>query len=393
MQSLTPELKRAIYNILKENGYISTLIENGGLMDILSELWDVYSLPATGNDLRYKNFGRELHKHYVLNSDWTDDEVFIDHLRLLETEDTKFIRFVKDILNNNQVKSPLPIKIIEVMQLLGEGGYMVTFETVDGYTVFTIEINADLLNETEANDICFFVTVAKKDSRSDRFSGHEAPDRFPSFMLVHNPKWNDYSCWSWFSLFYYPDADHGTFIGNVKIIKRGEDDTMKFIPKEFYTLPDAFCSLGLSTDYYTALHNVFGHDGWRVAKALRDCACFSEIEEAFANDVNFRYSLRRENSSEKALREGRFLLAGYDMGGCYSFKYKYLPGYAEEFDDLVGIDFNFKYECQPFERIIGLIGENGVGKTSLLRQITDDLSHKRHSAFDGSLPFYSKIIV
>lgn len=390
MQTLTEDIKRNIYEVLKDGMFLRNVDTPAVMMEILSDIWDVYSMHSTGNDPLCSDLGREIKKHYLIDSDMSDDEVFLSHLRLFHISDDRFVRFVKTVLDANLIVGPMPIEVVEIMHLFGEAGYVATFKIVDGFTIFSIEPGEALMHHTIDNDILFHVVTTRNGVRSSRMDSHDAPHTLPAFVLVHNDGWNDYGCWSWFSLFYYNTDGAASLIGDVKIIKRGETDTYSVIDKQFRRLPDDFCSLGLDVSYYYRLRDIFGSGAWSIAKAMRDSACFSAIEEAFTDDTFFKNSLCRSNSSEKALREGRFLVAGYDMRQSYAFTYNFHPGYA---DGPVSIDFNFKYDSQPFERIISLIGENGVGKTTLLNRITDALSREDRTMFSGSMPFYSKIIV
>lgn len=67
-----------------------------------------------------------------------------------------------------------------------------------------------LLPEDERNEIPFFVVKKKMHSYLERSNSHDTPAYFPSFVLVHNDGWNDYSAFTIFWLFYYPDKDRSS---------------------------------------------------------------------------------------------------------------------------------------------------------------------------------------
>jgi predicted ATP-dependent endonuclease of OLD family len=78
------------------------------------------------------------------------------------------------------------------------------------------------------------------------------------------------------------------------------------------------------------------------------------------------------------------------MEEAYSFSYKYvLPYHGED----VEIEFKYKYDGQDFERIIGLIGENGVGKTSLIKKILESLIYNDNRNFTGLRPLFSSVLM
>lgn len=61
--------------------------------NFLGRLFDLTALPSTDN--RYKTAGEDIHKHTVLNDDWTDDWVFTDNrFNLLHVQDKLFLEFL-----------------------------------------------------------------------------------------------------------------------------------------------------------------------------------------------------------------------------------------------------------------------------------------------------------
>lgn len=76
------DLRKEIYNILKNEDLIVNTVQNGNFMNIVSSIWNIYEMPATGEDFRYNNYGDELKKHFVMNSDWNIDKVFINKIEV-----------------------------------------------------------------------------------------------------------------------------------------------------------------------------------------------------------------------------------------------------------------------------------------------------------------------
>ncbi len=383
------DLRKEIYNILKDEDLIVNTVQNGNFMNIVSSIWDIYEMPATGEDFRYNNYGDELEKHFVMNSDWNIDKVFINKLKLLENEDTFNDFLLKILIGNNFKFNQTPPCINNIQLSLKKENMILLLINKEGLCSFSLSLHGDYLSDIKDNKIPFYVVERKGNLRSDNSSSHDVPNNTPCFILVYNDGWNDYGCYSWFSLFYYKKKDCRKLIGNVKIIKSNESQTFDVIDKKFHFLSDDFCSLGMDVGYYNTLREVFHEEAWSILKALRDAAAFNNIEEKFFSNSNFKDSLCRENSSEKALREGLYCIEGKDMTESYSFTYKFQPKYSEDYTNIL---FDFKYDSKPFQRIIGLIGENGVGKTTLLRELPQALGRKNEIEFEGELPLYSKII-
>lgn len=81
-------------NIL--DGFLITRIPWFGQLDqpsFLGRLYDLSRLPSY--DGRYKTAGEDIHKHTVLNNDWTDEWIFTDaRFNLLHSSDREFLDFL-----------------------------------------------------------------------------------------------------------------------------------------------------------------------------------------------------------------------------------------------------------------------------------------------------------
>ena len=215
------------------------------------------------------------------------------------------------------------------------------------------------------------------------------PEDRNCFVLTHDFGWNDYSYYTRYRLYYVKDGNPSE-IGQVKIMKRGTADTSACLPKEFIALEDDYCSLGNTTSYYSTMRDVLGGEAPKVLSQLRDVAFYESIYKQFEDDIILKTSLLRTDESEKARREGRYHLYGRNMDDAYAFNYNYrlpYPGHDVE------IEFNYKYSGKNYERIIGMIGENGVGKTTLIKQILNSLIANDNSQFTGLRPLFSSVLM
>ncbi len=95
--SLTVDIKKWIYQQMKDVRIIDYVVGYGHFMDILSSVWDVYSMPRK-EDHRYAHYGDEVQQHFINNNDWTTDKIFVSDLKLFD-DDAKFEQFVIGILN------------------------------------------------------------------------------------------------------------------------------------------------------------------------------------------------------------------------------------------------------------------------------------------------------
>lgn len=134
---MTIELQHKIYDLLK--AYVLPKVRyDNDLMNILSLIWNVYQLKATGEDFRYKVLGDEIEKHYIMNDDWVDDKLFIGILNIFDDGD-KFIQFVEQVIVMLRSDDGFEKFKEELSALLG-GENLVLYEEQDnqGCLVFRI---------------------------------------------------------------------------------------------------------------------------------------------------------------------------------------------------------------------------------------------------------------
>lgn len=376
------ETKQSLYGIVKRID--DKLRYEHDVLSLISSLWNVYQKPSTGEDSRYKILGDEIDKHYFMNDDWTQDKLYISVLHVLDDEQ-KLLRFVEGLIN---IYSDDTI-IDDLQKILEDENYQI----VNDEGRLTIRPKGDNL-VIEVDKKIPFVRCKSNVTYYYDFDEEaiEVPKEYECFMLTFNNRWNDYSFCTWFRL-YYKKGDKIEAVGQLKIMKREVKDTSEVLPEKFYRLDADFCSLGCNLEYYSNMYRLFGDKAYVYLGELRDAALYSQIQEQFEKSSLFTNSLLRTNAAERALREGRFYVYGRDMEQAYSFIYNYEPRYDKEKECPVDIDFDFKYNCEPYQRAIGLIGENGVGKSTLLNDIVKSFISKDKSAFLSLPPIMSKIMV
>ncbi len=237
-----------------------------------------------------------------------------------------------------------------------------------------------------------FEVQKKIGQRADYGPAVSLPNQYPSFVLVFNDDWNDYTYQTWFCLYYYREDRKQHKIGEFKLMCRGEKNTFNVLDKAFDgPLSKEYCSLGIEPEYYSKIYELF--KGTDIANELltdlRDCAYNQNIYEDFCEDDCFKSSLLREDSSGQAVKEAAFLLSGKDSSAAYSFKIHFAPEYLGG----AYTDWTVKllYDAPPFMRTVGLIGNNGVGKTQMLKKLVSNLIQEVKQPVD--LPLFRSCLV
>ncbi len=241
----------------------------------------------------------------------------------------------------------------------------------------------------------YFEVIKKRGTRCDRPESVESPRQYPCFTLVFNYNWNDYSKYTWFGLHYFPEEGKGAkFIGELKLMCKDNENTFDTLPACFDEGLDSkrYCSLGINVSYYQKIHDILRPQNLdnELLTALCDCAYNIEIYERFKSDIILKESLFRDLYSEKAYQDARFILSGTSPQDAYSFCYRYSP----EFNNTVYTNWKvtLQYKSPIFLRTIGVIGENGVGKTQMLSQLVNDFLTESTPNFDHE-PLFNSVIV
>lgn len=360
------------------------------IMPFLESIWELDIMVAENRS--FSDAQEEIQQHVVNNTDWTYEYLFIERLGLLN-DNKSFKKFLELLLHPDYREGEDEIMMFYLLlnpYLEKENYTFLVISYENGLPVYAIKSK----NEAEvhpvgikANDIPFFVEW-EPNGHNNRYTSHQPPPEFPSFMLAFNDGWNDYQLRTEFYLFYYDNEQDFYPLGSVKIM-HAHQDTAEILDDRFVNLSEDFCSLGQSYEFYERLKEQLGRNFESVLWALKDAAFFPEINDKFEKHPDFKTSLIRYDEPERLLREARYKIYGYDLSNLYSFKYNYVPKFSKS---PLEIEFNFDNKEDFANRIYALIGKNGTGKTQLLTSLPFDISKKDDDKFMPRTPMFSKVI-
>lgn len=211
-----------------------------------------------------------------------------------------------------------------------------------------------------------------------RFKILTEPDTVPSsgknqvFLLKDG--WNDFSFRTLFHVSVYDEDGNFHDLESVKIGFKGQTErspTYSALSSEFEGLPTDFFSLGVSVDYYNILGNAVSPQFKdEYLAALKDVVS-SEVNLAQAKGEEvFKTSLLRSakmssiNDQFKRVLEGGAPTTDFD----FLFKRAQSDTFAE-----IDLEFSVKASSLPSTNIQAIIGRNGVGKTTILNDMTEAL--------------------
>lgn len=211
---------------------------------------------------------------------------------------------------------------------------------------------------------------------------------YPCFILTkHN--WDDYGYKTSYDLHYYKSPQDKIEIGPIKILEAGERHTT--ISTSFTVLnPNKYASMGATLSYYKRLKAEFPQKYLQILQALNDCAFFNEAKERFENEEGFKVSLLRSTESELILEEVRDLLRETQKYRKYNFNFEYkIAGAVTQHK----VRFSFNEDTILPNRLFGIVGKNGTGKTKIISQLANKLTdNNEEGIFYPERPDFSKII-
>ncbi len=383
--AISAKIKRDLYNIISKqiNPYNET--HNTSILDFLGEIWDLANMPS--QDSRFNNAEGDVYQHVINNNDWDNDYLFTQRLKLLDS-DEKFKAYIETIVSPKFriTEEEILIYVEQINALLESQDFILAVQEYneEGLPIYLLQdrdSRSDFPPDIVPINIPFFVTSRKNPNAH--------LNAYPAFRLVFNNGWNDYSRCTEFTLNYFESASSFFSIGVVKIAHKIDMDTSGIIPSKFISLGEDFFSLGQSEDYYYNLKKSLKQNFYGVLYALKDCAFFHEIHDKYERNSNFTNSLIRYDYAERVLREIKYKISGRALDSLYKFRFVFRPQYS---DSLVNVDFSFNNNAELPNRICGIIGKNGAGKTQLLTSLPTLIAKGETNFFQPNIPMFSKII-
>lgn len=222
----------------------------------------------------------------------------------------------------------------------------------------------------------------------------QQPQFFPSIVLALFTRWNDFKLINIFQVIYFekPSTER-KFLGELKIISEDicteSNGNIKIsLPTSFESLPTKYISLGCDAKYYENIRNVFGEESKVLLSRLNDVGLNKSLQERFINNYYWEHSLIRSNDAERMLRAAESIIDKVDFQERHKFRYEFIPVLGAE---KVELDFDFDTQNKYLsKRLYAIIGKNGSGKSTFLKNLYWDYNEGARVKFFDCLPEYSK---
>ena len=383
---ISAETRRSIFDkIMSHVDFLGVFqggnYEDQNIVDFLKMIWDLPAMPS--EDPRFKNAEADARQHLINNDDWDLTYTFEHRFNLLAGDTKHFIKFVEACVSPFVRSSSEEIMqyVEEINPLLNRDNCELAIEDyIDERPHYIIKSGTGF-------------SFDRKDIYSNSYTIYvdKLGNNKPCFFLK-SITWDDYGHKTSFYLDYVREDGSYSRVGKVKICKKNVDKTLNVIPKSFLSLDSNYCSLGQDTSYYYKIKEILGEDAMAFLYSMKDAAVFSRISDHFENDLGFRHSLLRDNNADTALNLGRYVLAGFDPDERVNFTYKTRLAYSSDYDFNIKFDFGRINQDDNFNRVIAIIGENGVGKTSLLSNLAKSIANQQKDCFLPHHPLFTKVV-
>lgn len=367
----------AIYNaIISQGDFLGTYAEDQGIMSFLSSVWQLRGMES--EDSRFSNAYDDAFQHLVNNNDWDDERTYLKRFKLIDGDEDYFIKFVELVVHPNTRGTSEDVQryVAAVNKVIGKSQYaLIVSEYYNELPIYKFGEKKKAKDRSEIiarNKLLIY----KDDSKNKKYP----------CLTLERDFWDDYTHKTLFTLFYQQTPEESFKIGPVKIMKRGAKVTWDVIPETFFDLSEDYCSLGQDENYYRNLKTHFADTYQAILLALRDTAFYPVIYESFENDDIYKRSVIRDNDVEKLRRSVRADILGDPKEG-YKFSYIFLPPYGDSDGGLTNLYFDFRPDAIFPQRIVALIGKNGVGKTRILSSLIDNLRRKTNNIVPNDLLF------
>jgi len=187
-----------------------------------------------------------------------------------------------------------------------------------------------------------------------------------TFTLVSD-NWDDFHFRTSYRLYYTFSMKKTIEIGYVKIasIDNKKDSIHTKLPDNFNELPGKFFSLGQGREYYEKFMTL-PQDVRDVAfRSLRDIVANRDIYNEFQEQEVFSSSLLRDIPPKTVTTQFRRIIAGH--APLVPFSFSYTRNFEHNDTPSLILDFNVNYESALPTNTHVIIGANGTGKSTLLR--------------------------
>lgn len=199
-------------------------------------------------------------------------------------------------------------------------------------------------------------------------------------IFFNTDNWDDYCFKTTFHAIYCDKKGINHELGTIKIGKEGMGDggrVSEYLESEFESLPDGFFSLWQTAEAYKRVIDCEKESHFKILKALKDIAYDSSLYDRYSCEKVLSSSLFRDVSHLLYIRQFRRIARGEAV--LTAFNFSYLIKNDNPFVDTCSLDFSVSPDVMPPTNVHAVIGSNGIGKTTLIKQMIKSICKNDNS--------------
>ena len=204
-------------------------------------------------------------------------------------------------------------------------------------------------------------------------------------LYLHYDNWDDYHFKTSFNARYVDGNRKEYAVGPVKIgmVNMDKGKIFDHIPKSFTALPEQYFSLGQEEQYYENIVQLGEEKRKHILAALRDVAYNLELFQKYEKEIVMMTSLMRSITPFTVRLQFNRMAHGGARLTKYNFTYSPQKGDTDQTTDGCEISFSVTPDSNPPTNVHVLIGRNGTGKTSLIKNMIHSIreSESSHGTF------------
>lgn len=188
------------------------------------------------------------------------------------------------------------------------------------------------------------------------------------FLNIDN--WDDYCFKTTFHAIYCDKKGISHELGTIKIGKEGMvngGQVSENLNSEFESLPEGFFSLWQTAEAYKRVLDCEKESHFKIFKALKDIAYEPGLYEKYKQEQVLSLSLFRDVSRSLYIRQFRRIARGEAV--LTPFNFSYIIDNDNPFVDKCSLDFSVSPYVMPPTNVHAIIGSNGIGKTTIIKQM------------------------
>ena len=189
-------------------------------------------------------------------------------------------------------------------------------------------------------------------------------------IFLNTDNWDDFCFKTTFHAIYCDEKGINHELGTIKIGKTGMGDggrISEYLDSEFESLPDGFFSLWQTAEAYKRVIDCEKKCHFKILKALKDIAYDPSLYDRYTYEKVLVSSLFRDVSHSLYIRQFRRIASGNAV--LTPFNFSYLIENDNQFIDSCSLNFSVSPDVMPPTNVHAIIGSNGIGKTTLIKQM------------------------